>query len=56
MKNFTLTNGNEIPAIGFGTWMIPNDIAAEKVKEAISIGYRHIDTCLLYTSDAADEL
>lgn len=51
MKNFTLTNGNEIPAIGFGTWMIPNDIAAEKVKEAISIGYRHIDTAQAYENE-----
>ena len=42
---FKLNNGKEIPCMGYGTWQTPNgETAAECVKEAISIGYRHIDT------------
>lgn len=40
---FKLNTGAEIPAIGFGTWQDENAQEAA-VKEAISIGYRHIDT------------
>ena len=48
---FTLKNGVKIPCIGFGTWQSADGPTAENaVREAIEAGYRHIDTCLLYTS------
>lgn len=44
-ETYKLNNGVEIPKIGFGTWMITdNDDAAQAVKTAIQVGYRHIDT------------
>ena len=53
---YTLANDVQIPCIGFGTWQTPNgETAIKSVKAALKAGYRHIDTCLLYTSDAADE-
>jgi len=49
---YTLNNGVEIPKIGFGTWMIENGLAAEAVREAIAVGYRHIDTAQAYANEA----
>ena len=43
-STYTLSNGVEIPVIGFGTWQTPNgEVAEESVKWAIEAGYRHID-------------
>jgi diketogulonate reductase-like aldo/keto reductase len=50
-ENFTLSNGVNIPKLGFGTWMIPDEDAARAVREAIGIGYRHIDTAQAYANE-----
>lgn len=50
-ETFTLSNGVEIPKIGLGTWMIPNSDAEEAVKNAVSLGYRHIDTAQVYLNE-----
>ena len=42
---FKLRNGIELPTIGFGTFLIETNQAADAVKNAITTGYRHIDTC-----------
>lgn len=50
--SFTLSNGTEIPAIGFGTWQIPDgEIAYSATAEALKAGYRHIDTALAYGNE-----
>lgn len=46
-----LNNGIEIPRIGFGTWLIPDDKVKDVVNEAIKIGYRHIDTAQAYGNE-----
>ena len=52
MKIFKLNNGVEIPAIGFGTWQIPEgDEAYQAVKEALAAGYTHIDTAAIYGNE-----
>lgn len=52
-ETFTLSNGNEIPKIGFGTWKLHAAAAKEKVLEAIEVGYRHIDTAQAYGNEEA---
>ena len=53
MKTFRLNDGNEIPAVGFGVFMIePNGPAFDAVTEAIRAGYRHIDTAAAYFNEA----
>lgn len=47
----TLSNGVRIPKLGLGTWFIPNAQAAEAVRQAVSIGYRHIDTAQAYGNE-----
>lgn len=51
-EKIILSNGVEIPKLGLGTWFIPDDQAAEAVRQAASIGYRHIDTAQAYGNEA----
>lgn len=46
-----LYNGNFIPEIGLGTWLIPNEKVAEVVKNAVKLGYVHIDTAQAYDNE-----
>jgi 2,5-diketo-D-gluconate reductase A len=46
-----LTPEIEIPYVGFGTYLIPNDEAAAAVREAIRAGYRHVDTAEFYQNE-----
>lgn len=50
---FTLKNGIKIPKIGFGTWQMSPLQAEQAVAAALKIGYRHIDTALVYNNEAA---
>lgn len=50
-ENYELNNGIKIPKIGLGTWLIPNNEVIKAVKEAISLGYRHIDTAFAYENE-----
>ena len=47
----TLSNGVTVPQLALGTWLIDNDKAADAVKSAIEIGYRHIDTAQAYQNE-----
>lgn len=49
-ETFTLSNGVTIPKLGFGTWRIDDSDAARAVREAIEVGYRHIDTAQAYAN------
>ena len=52
MEYMKLNDGLEIPAIGFGTFMIPADgTTYETVKTAIDLGIRHIDTATAYFNE-----
>jgi diketogulonate reductase-like aldo/keto reductase len=50
-ETYALPNGIEVPKLGFGTWMIPDANAARAVRDAIDIGYRHIDTAQAYGNE-----
>ena len=50
-KELVLNNGNKIPVLGYGTWLIKNENAAECVKTALELGYRHIDTAQAYGNE-----
>jgi 2,5-diketo-D-gluconate reductase B len=45
-----LTDGNEIPIIGFGTWQLEKKSCVNSIKMALEIGYRHIDTAYIYNN------
>src|SRR5262245_31430834 len=50
-ETFTLSNGVKIPKLGLGTWEISDTDAAQAVKDAAQIGYRHIDTAQGYGNE-----
>jgi diketogulonate reductase-like aldo/keto reductase len=50
-ETYTLSNGVQIPQLGLGTWFIDDDQAADAVRQAISIGYRNIDTAQAYGNE-----
>ena len=53
MNYITLNDGNMIPAVGFGVFMISADGSTYKaVLEALKVGYRHIDTAAAYFNEA----
>lgn len=46
-----LNDGRQIPQLGFGTYQIEDDNAAETVQTAIDIGYWLIDTAAVYQNE-----
>ncbi|AMV60348.1 oxidoreductase of aldo/keto reductase family, subgroup 1 [Pediococcus damnosus] len=49
---FELANGVKIPKVGFGTWQTPaGDVAYQAVRNALKVGYRHIDTAKAYGNE-----
>ena len=52
MQTITLNDGNIIPAVGFGVFLIPNDGPTyDAVLAALEAGYRHIDTAAAYFNE-----
>lgn len=52
MQTITLNDGNKIPAVGFGVFMIENGGPAyDAVLTALKAGYRHIDTAAAYFNE-----
>lgn len=50
-KLMSLSNGVKIPQMALGTWFIDDDKAAEAVRNAVEIGYRHFDTAQAYGNE-----
>jgi 2,5-diketo-D-gluconate reductase B len=44
--------GTELPRIGLGTWQLDGRAAEDGVRDALEIGYRHIDTARAYGNEA----
>lgn len=51
-ESYVLSNGVKIPKLGLGTWFIPDEQAAEAVRQATALGYRLIDTAQAYGNEA----
>jgi len=48
-----LNDETTLPAIGYGTYPLRGDEAAEAVRSAIEVGYRHIDAAVNYQNEDA---
>ncbi|WP_321792381.1 hypothetical protein [Burkholderia pyrrocinia] len=42
------TENSNMPAVGFGTYLISSDDTAKAVSSAIACDYRHVDTAAVY--------
>jgi len=52
LQTHSLSNGVQIPVLGFGTWQSPDgEIARNAVRTALECGYRHIDTASAYGNE-----
>ena len=52
-EDTTLTiQGTQIPRLGFGTWQVTGSDATDGVRDALEIGYRHVDTARAYENEA----
>lgn len=49
----SLDDGATIPQLGFGLYKVPAADAARLCREAIAIGYRHLDTAAFYRNEEA---
>jgi 2,5-diketo-D-gluconate reductase B len=48
----TLTvQGVEVPKLGYGTWQVTGDDAVDGVRDALELGFRHIDTARMYENE-----
>lgn len=52
MQYITLAEGVTAPALGYGTYLIDPAITERCAREALEVGYRHIDTAALYRNEA----
>jgi len=49
--SITLNNGVKMPVLGFGTLYLTGDVGVQCVADAISLGYRLIDTAMIYGNE-----
>lgn len=43
--------GSRVPALGFGTWQLNGRTCYEATRQALDLGYRHIDTAQMYGNE-----
>lgn len=51
MEEYILNNNVKIPQIGFGTSLVEGKECIDNIKDALKIGYRHIDTASVYKNE-----
>lgn len=44
---------SSMPQLGAGTFRLKDDVAYNSVKDALEVGYRHIDTAQIYENEEA---
>ena len=44
--------GEEVPALGLGTWRLSDGACKRAVETALSLGYRHLDTAQMYRNES----
>ena len=52
IPDIMLNNGQRIPQLGFGVFLIPPPDTEAAVIAALQAGYRHIDTARMYGNEA----
>ncbi|HDS1737404.1 aldo/keto reductase [Pseudomonas sp. BP8] len=53
MHRLTTRHGLDMPAIGLGTWPMTGEQCTSAVRQALELGYRHIDTATAYNNEDA---
>lgn len=53
MQTVTMSDGHQIPAMGYGVFMMSSDEVREHLPQALEAGYRHIDTANAYFNEVS---
>lgn len=51
IPNIKLNTGYDMPVLGFGTWQLKGEQCKESVRQALELGYNHIDTAEMYGNE-----
>ncbi|XP_033216001.1 aldo/keto reductase slr0942-like [Belonocnema kinseyi] len=51
--NIPLASGQNMPALGFGTWQASEEEIVTALDSALEAGYRHIDCAAVYNNEKA---
>jgi len=52
VPRIALHDGTTIPQLGFGVFQVEPDETADVVRQALEVGYRHLDTAQMYGNEA----
>ncbi len=53
IENIILNNGVKMPILGFGTYGLSDSVCERSVADAISLGYRLLDTAMIYGNEVS---
>lgn len=53
MYDLKLASGHPMPLLGLGTWELEGTRCAQVVRQALDLGYRHLDTAFMYRNQEA---
>ncbi|KAJ5105993.1 Aldo/keto reductase subgroup [Penicillium alfredii] len=48
---YRLLSGHEIPILGYGVYMIPASSTEKATREAFNVGFRHVDSAIMYRNE-----
>jgi 2,5-diketo-D-gluconate reductase A len=51
--SLTLNTGDLIPQLGVGVFKVDDEVCEQVVLDALEVGYRHIDTAMIYRNEGA---
>ncbi|KAL4875638.1 NADP-dependent oxidoreductase domain-containing protein [Aspergillus karnatakaensis] len=52
-STYRLNSGHEIPVLGYGVYLIPSSKTEQTTREALRLGYRHVDSAIMYRNERA---
>ncbi|KAJ5240104.1 Aldo/keto reductase subgroup [Penicillium chermesinum] len=50
-SKYKLLSGHEIPILGYGVYMIPPSTTEKTTAEALKLGFRHVDSAIMYRNE-----